>query len=84
LKKGSKVYAEAAFELREPEAGADPNTPQGQRQIFLRHGKVIIRGLVFRVSESHSRVHSALGFTQIQQFYTFTRRRTRTFWILIS
>ncbi|GLB33493.1 putative single-strand binding protein [Lyophyllum shimeji] len=37
LKKGSKVYVEANFELREPEAGADPSTPQGQRQIFLRH-----------------------------------------------
>ncbi|CAA7260258.1 unnamed protein product [Cyclocybe aegerita] len=37
LKKGSKVYVEAAFELKEPEAGADPTTPQGQRQIFLKH-----------------------------------------------
>ncbi|KAF8897217.1 hypothetical protein BD779DRAFT_1667225 [Infundibulicybe gibba] len=38
LKKGSKVYVEAGFELREPEPGADSSTPQGQRQIFLRHG----------------------------------------------
>jgi hypothetical protein len=38
LKKGTRVYVEANFELREPEAGADANTPQGQRQIFLRHG----------------------------------------------
>ncbi|PFH52607.1 hypothetical protein AMATHDRAFT_139648, partial [Amanita thiersii Skay4041] len=37
LNKGTKVYVEANFELREPEAGADPSTPQGQRQIFLRH-----------------------------------------------
>ncbi|KAH6915184.1 hypothetical protein BKA70DRAFT_568618 [Coprinopsis sp. MPI-PUGE-AT-0042] len=37
LKKGSKVYVEANYELREPEAGADPTTAQGQRQIFLRH-----------------------------------------------
>ncbi|KAF8076071.1 single-strand binding protein family-domain-containing protein [Lyophyllum atratum] len=37
LKKGSKVYVEANFELREPEVGADPTTPQGQRQIFLKH-----------------------------------------------
>ncbi|KAK2466433.1 hypothetical protein APHAL10511_002075 [Amanita phalloides] len=37
LKKGTKVYAEANYELREPEAGADPTSPQGQRQIFLRH-----------------------------------------------
>ena len=29
---------EANFELREPDPSADPNTPQGQRQIFLRHG----------------------------------------------
>lgn len=39
LRKGSQVYVEANFELREPEPSADPDTPQGQRQIFLRHGK---------------------------------------------
>ena len=38
LKKGTRVYVEANFELREPEPDADPTTPQGQRQIFLRHG----------------------------------------------
>ena len=38
LRKGSHVYVEANFELREPDPSADPNTPQGQRQIFLRHG----------------------------------------------
>ncbi|KAF8204862.1 hypothetical protein BJ912DRAFT_939561 [Pholiota molesta] len=27
----------AGFEMREPEPGADPSTPFGQRQIFLRH-----------------------------------------------
>ncbi|KAF8738176.1 hypothetical protein AX14_011593 [Amanita brunnescens Koide BX004] len=37
LRKGTKVFAEANFELREPEPGADPTTPEGQRQIFLRH-----------------------------------------------
>jgi len=40
LKKGTRVYVEANFELREPEAGVDPTTPQGQRQIFLRHEQV--------------------------------------------
>ncbi|KAG6833839.1 hypothetical protein H0H87_011773 [Tephrocybe sp. NHM501043] len=40
LKKGSKVYVEAGFELREPEPNADPSTPQGQRQIFLRHESI--------------------------------------------
>ncbi|KAG6897213.1 hypothetical protein C0992_003411 [Termitomyces sp. T32_za158] len=38
LKKGSRVYVEANFELREPDPNADPTTPHGQRQIFLRHG----------------------------------------------
>lgn len=38
LQKGYTVYVEAGFELREPEKDADPATPQGQRQIFLRHG----------------------------------------------
>ncbi|KAL0949125.1 hypothetical protein HGRIS_009209 [Hohenbuehelia grisea] len=37
LRKGSKVYVEANFELREPEPNAEPDSPQAQRQIFLRH-----------------------------------------------
>ncbi|KAF5369756.1 hypothetical protein D9758_001338 [Tetrapyrgos nigripes] len=37
LKKGSRVYVEAGYELREPEPDADPTTPMGQRQIFLKH-----------------------------------------------
>ncbi|KAM5534884.1 hypothetical protein V8D89_011439 [Ganoderma adspersum] len=37
LKKGSLVYVEANFEVRQPDANADPATPEGQRQIFLRH-----------------------------------------------
>ncbi|KAJ7233139.1 hypothetical protein B0H12DRAFT_1192114 [Mycena haematopus] len=40
LKAGTKVYVEAAYEIREPDPEADPSTPQGQRQIFLRHGAV--------------------------------------------
>ena len=38
LQKGSHVYVEAGFELREPDPSADPTSYQGQRQIFLRHG----------------------------------------------
>ena len=38
LRKGSLVYVEANYELRQPDPNADPNTPEGQRQIFLRHG----------------------------------------------
>lgn len=38
LKKGSKVYVQADYNIKEPEQGADPNTPQGQRHIFLTHG----------------------------------------------
>ena len=38
LKRGSLVYAEANFELRQPDPSADPDSPEGQRQIFLRHG----------------------------------------------
>lgn len=29
---------EANFEVRQPDANADPASPEGQRQIFLRHG----------------------------------------------
>lgn len=39
LKKGTKVMVEADYQVREPEAGADPNTARGQRQIFLRQGE---------------------------------------------
>lgn len=38
LTKGSHVYVEANFELREPELNAEPDSPQSHRQIFLRHG----------------------------------------------
>ncbi|KAG5644566.1 hypothetical protein DXG03_008140 [Asterophora parasitica] len=53
LKKGSKVYVEANFELREPEPGADPSTPQGQRQIFLKHEtiRVLSRPKVLEVDD---------------------------------
>ncbi|KAH9978124.1 single-strand binding protein family-domain-containing protein [Lactifluus volemus] len=45
LQKGSHVYVEANFELREADSEADPNTPQGQRQIFLRHENIrVLRG----------------------------------------
>ncbi|KAI0698634.1 hypothetical protein BC835DRAFT_1413023 [Cytidiella melzeri] len=37
VNKGSLVYVEANYELREPDPTADPDTPAGQRQIFLRH-----------------------------------------------
>ncbi|KAJ7638538.1 hypothetical protein FB45DRAFT_903180 [Roridomyces roridus] len=40
LKAGSKVYVEAGYEIREPESGSDPSTPEGQRQIFLRHESI--------------------------------------------
>jgi len=40
LKKGAQVFVEANFELREPDPNADPDTPQGQRQIFLRHESI--------------------------------------------
>ncbi|KAJ7367984.1 hypothetical protein DFH08DRAFT_829997 [Mycena albidolilacea] len=55
LKAGSKVYVEAAYEIREPEPEADPSTPQGQRQIFLRHEtiKVISKGKSSESEEGH-------------------------------
>jgi len=45
LQKGSHVFVEANFELREPDPSADPATPQGQRQVFLRHECIrLLRG----------------------------------------
>jgi len=40
LNKGSRVYVEANYELRDPEPNADPSSPSGQRQIFLRHDTI--------------------------------------------
>ncbi|KAH9843958.1 single-strand binding protein family-domain-containing protein [Rhodofomes roseus] len=42
LKSGSQVYVEANFELREPDPVAEADSPQGQRQIFLRHGSLTV------------------------------------------
>lgn len=46
LQKGSQVFVEANFELREPDPDADPDSPQGQRQIFLRHGILCFHVLI--------------------------------------
>ncbi|KAH9963257.1 single-strand binding protein family-domain-containing protein [Russula dissimulans] len=47
LQKGSHVFVEANVEIREPDFTADPATPQGQRQIFLRHESIrLLRGPV--------------------------------------
>ncbi|EMD40449.1 hypothetical protein CERSUDRAFT_130306 [Gelatoporia subvermispora B] len=40
MQKGDLVYVEAGFELREPDPNAEPTSPQGQRQIFLRHESI--------------------------------------------
>jgi hypothetical protein len=38
LQKGSVVFVEANYEVREPDPLADPSSSWGQRQIILRHG----------------------------------------------
>jgi hypothetical protein len=43
LKKGSRVYVQVDYNIKEPEQGADPTTPQGQRHIFLTHGAYLRR-----------------------------------------
>lgn len=50
VRKGSRVYVEAAYEVRDPDPAADASTPQGQRQIFLRHGEYEL--LIVRVPSS--------------------------------
>ncbi|KIJ56596.1 hypothetical protein M422DRAFT_22751 [Sphaerobolus stellatus SS14] len=40
LRKGSQVYVEAAYDLKEPDPSADPESPAAQRQIFLRHENI--------------------------------------------
>lgn len=42
LSKGSRVYVEANYELRDPDPNADSSSPSGQRQIFLRHGALLL------------------------------------------
>jgi len=55
LQKGAHVYVEANFELREPNADADPNTPQGQKQILLKHENI----RVLRHAASHYQANEA-------------------------
>ncbi|KAN0140060.1 Single-strand binding protein family domain containing protein [Lactarius tabidus] len=58
LQKGSHVYVEANYELREPDPSANPNTPQGQRQIFLRHENIrVLRGPPQATEESMEEGH---------------------------
>jgi hypothetical protein len=54
LQKGAQVYVEANFELREPLPEADPNTPQGQRQILLRHESIRVLKHPYQPSEETS------------------------------
>ncbi|QRW05529.1 nucleic acid-binding protein [Ceratobasidium sp. AG-Ba] len=42
LTKGSLVYVEAEYELREPVSGASPDSPEAQRQVFLRQEKIML------------------------------------------
>ncbi|KAI0285105.1 single-strand binding protein family-domain-containing protein [Russula aff. rugulosa BPL654] len=52
LQKGSHVYVEANYEVRDPEPGADPSTFQGQRQILLRHESIrLLRGPSYSAEE---------------------------------
>ena len=39
--KGTQVYVEANYEIREGDTSADPSSPSAQRQVFLRHGGCI-------------------------------------------
>lgn len=38
IPKGSHVYVEAGYELRDADPEAEAGSPSAQRQIFLRHG----------------------------------------------
>jgi len=45
IPKGSQVYVEANYELRDADQTAEPDSPQAQRQIFLRHESIrLLRG----------------------------------------
>ncbi|KXN87961.1 Single-stranded DNA-binding protein rim1, mitochondrial [Leucoagaricus sp. SymC.cos] len=45
LKKGSKVFVQADYSIKEPEPEADPKSPLGQRHIFLTHDSLKILSL---------------------------------------
>ncbi|KAG9317168.1 hypothetical protein JVU11DRAFT_1360 [Chiua virens] len=48
LSKGSRVYVEANYELRDPDPNADSSSPSGQRQIFLRHETIRVLSTPFQ------------------------------------
>ncbi|KAI0773968.1 hypothetical protein C8Q74DRAFT_1267625 [Fomes fomentarius] len=54
LKRGSLVYAEANFELRQPDPSADSDSPEGQRQIFLRHETIRVLRSTPKASDEES------------------------------
>ena len=47
LKKGSQVYVEAHYQLKDADPSADPDSPAAQKQIFLRHSKYFYCSLLF-------------------------------------
>ncbi|KAF9246909.1 hypothetical protein BU15DRAFT_69764 [Melanogaster broomeanus] len=48
LNKGTLVYVEANFELREADPNANPSSPASQRQIFLRHESIRVLKLPYQ------------------------------------
>jgi len=40
LEKGSLVFVEANYEMRDPQRDAEPGSPEAQRQVFLRHDTI--------------------------------------------
>ncbi|GJE84937.1 single-stranded DNA-binding protein [Phanerochaete sordida] len=52
LQKGSQVYVEANYELREADPAADADSPAAQRQILLRHETIRVLKRASAPSES--------------------------------
>ncbi|OBZ76120.1 hypothetical protein A0H81_03688 [Grifola frondosa] len=58
LKRGATVFVEANFEVREPDTEANPDSPQGQRQLFLRHESIRVLRTPRTEEDSEGREHS--------------------------
>ena len=85
LKRGSLVYAETHFELRQPDVNASPDTNEGQRQIFLRHGACDVISFIscarlklHPIRQSPSSCYAALNTSR----NTFLRRSPSREWQL--
>ncbi|KAH9927123.1 uncharacterized protein BXZ73DRAFT_102711 [Epithele typhae] len=57
VKKGSLVFVEADYDVRQPDPEASPDTPEGQRMILLRHRELNVLRAPYSAGRSEGEAH---------------------------